>query len=484
MKLSKFRLALFVGLIVLLTIPFLACAKPTPAEFQISSLQIIPAEVTAGETVEVSVEVSNIGGASGTCTLDLLIDESKAQTKVIKVAPKETETVSFTLLREVAGEYNIRVNDLSGNLRVLGPAQILIDNLLISPPIAQVNKPVTITADVVSIGEVESNYVATLLVDKKQLETKEVKLAPMVKEKVSFVFTADKIGNYSIEVGGLSGVVMITESGDILEGLNVSYPELYQELLKLPDLKEIDERDKSAIENIAQLALNEQYKPAFESMLNEGIKDKRKYCAPLEALLWVAYDKKLDGQNLLGKSFIAQLIRGAWVSTDTSKRFSSERWQKFDEVVDRLNSPELIEAYLQSNYTYSYGYGEAEGVKSAEQIFKAKKGACYDHALLAGYCLKRNGYTTAQGMAVCFDRQVQGYFLGHIVCVYQDPKDSKYYIIDNAGGSRVHGPFESINHAAERACRNGSFGQANLRRYSLHDIDLQTGKYKTVWSVW
>jgi len=47
---------------------------------------------------------------------------------------------------------------------------------------------------------------------------------------------------------------------------------------------------------------------------------------------------------------------------------------------------------MKNTFSYSYSKGEAEGVKSAEQIFKNKKGACYDHALFAAYCLKENGY--------------------------------------------------------------------------------------------
>jgi len=364
------------------------------------------------------------------------------------------------------------------------PAEFEVSLLDIKPPEAIAGETVSITAEVKNTGESEGSYTAVLSVDGATVETKEVTLAPGATEKVSFAFAKDAAGSYTIEVGGLSGLVIVSKGADILLQLNVTCPELHQELLKLPDLKEIDDKDDEAIEDIALLALNPNYKPAFESMINEGIKDKRKYCTPLEALLWIAYDKEFDSYNPLRDYSLTRLMKYAWKNTATSKSFSSTKWQNFNEVADRLNSPKLVEMYMQNNYSYSYTKGEAEGVKSAEQIFKDKKGACYDHAVLAGYCLKKNGCDKAQGMYVRFDRRVQGGFTGHIVCVYQDPKDTLYYTIDNAGGSRVHGPFKSIEDAAEDACRSGSAGEANLLRYSLHDIDLITGKYKTTWVTW
>jgi hypothetical protein len=362
------------------------------------------------------------------------------------------------------------------------PAEFEVVSLDITPQVSFAGDAITITADVQNTGQRDGSYSAVLNVDGVISETQTITLLPGASQKVVFSLAKDKAGTYQVSVGKLSASLNIKEP--TLEQLKIDYPELYEELLKLPDLQQIDEIDDKAIGKIAYLALQPENKDYFESIFNEGIKDKRKYCTPLQALLWIAYDKKNDDKLAIKYIPITSVINDAWKNTTTSQNFASERWQDFDEVVDRLNSPKLIEIYMQNNYSYSYTQGEAEGVKSAEQIFKDKKGACYDHAVLAGYCLKKNGYDKAQGMFVRFDRQVQGYFLGHIVCLYQNPKDSLYYIIDNIGGSRVHGPFESIKKAAENACIRASRGQANLLRYSLHDIALVTGKYKTVWTIW
>lgn len=266
---------------------------------------------------------------------------------------------------------------------------------------------------------------------------------------------------------------------------NKIYPELSNELLKLPDFMQRELKDVEALEDIIGLAVNPECWQGFSKILNEGIKEKGKYCTLLQALLWIAYDEELDKENPLKDYSLGKLLGNAWENTVTSSNYKSERWKNFEEVIDRLNAPKFIEIYMQNNFSYSYTRGEAEGVKSAERIFNDKKGACYDHALFAAYCLKKNGYDKAWGARVRFDRIVQRYFIGHIGCIYQDPKDSLYYTFDfGIVGYAIYGPFKSIKEAVEHICsggNGGSRGEAGLSSYSLHDIDLRTGKYKTTW---
>lgn len=265
-------------------------------------------------------------------------------------------------------------------------------------------------------------------------------------------------------------------------------PELAQELQKLPDFEQVDVEDVEALEDILELAQNGSFfGESFDSVLAVGIKDERQYCSPLEALVWLCYDYENEFLNTqpweeeYQWAGVPPAHRSwtwyAWVESSTSNNYQSERWQNFDEVVSRLNAPKLFGLYMQDNLAYSYTYGEPEGVKSAEQVFNDKSGACYDIALFGGYCLKTNGYDTPQGLKVTFKRLYLGYYTGHIVCIYQDPKDTLYYTIDfGSKGGWIFGPFESIEEAAEHSC----WGQG-LKNYSLHDINLQTGKYETTW---
>jgi len=266
----------------------------------------------------------------------------------------------------------------------------------------------------------------------------------------------------------------------------VDFPELYSELYKLPDLQIINQAKKKAIDDIAQLAGNPAYREAFKSVLNTGIKEARNYCSPLQALLWLAYDENIQKHNPLEYYSLEFLISRGWQDSLTSNNYKSERWGNFEEVASRLNSPELVRLYMIQNLAFSYVPYEEEGIKSAEEIFASKKGACYDLSLFAAYCLKKNGYGDVNGMLVRFQQPLKSWsnsgafdYWGHVLCVYKDPKDSLYYTVDSFSGINSFGPFQSVEEAARYSCR-----KQGLKSYGLYSIDMKSGKYATRWSYY
>ncbi len=91
---------------------------PPPAKFVLSNLNIIPTEVKPGEEVTITVEVANIGGREGSCTVSLLINNALEETKKVTLAPKAVKTVVFTVIREEPGSYSVAVDGLSGSFTV------------------------------------------------------------------------------------------------------------------------------------------------------------------------------------------------------------------------------------------------------------------------------------------------------------------------------------------------------------------------------
>jgi len=212
------------------------------------------------------------------------------------------------------------------------------------------------------------------------------------------------------------------------EGLKV-YPELFEEFKKLPDFKEVDVKDVEAIEDLVYLA-GLGYKDVFELMLNIGIKDKRKYCTPLQVLSWVVYDEEPEKlEDILKNYTLEKLIEYGWRQSSTSNNYKSERWENFDEVVDRLNSPKLVSLWLGDNTVWSMN--DISFTKSAKEFFLSKEGACMRHALFATYCLINWGYD-AKGLDVVGYRTFPGTWVtGHTVCFYKNPTDGFYYTIDS-----------------------------------------------------
>lgn len=258
--------------------------------------------------------------------------------------------------------------------------------------------------------------------------------------------------------------------------VNEVLPWFYNEIAKLPDLSSIEKEDIEAIEDILALATNPKYKVAFEAMGREGIPESRKLCAPLEALLWIAYDREFDKPcdnplAYLAYFSVGKLIDEAWTDTTTSKNYTSKRWLKFEEVVDRLNSPNLVIMYMQRNILYDDE--EARNVikggtprwATPRETFETKKGICTEQSAFALNCLLSNGYkydnfdiNKRRAACILFARP-SPIHVGHATCLYVD-EDNSFYIINN--GKR-QGPFSTIEEAANATWENwGVYGFRNV----------------------
>lgn len=107
--------------------------EPSPAttepdltpEFAVSSLDILPPEISVGESTEITAVVENTGGAAGTHAVKLIVDGNTADiTETESVSPGSSIVVKFTLTEQVAGSYQITVGNLNAELTVTEPAVV------------------------------------------------------------------------------------------------------------------------------------------------------------------------------------------------------------------------------------------------------------------------------------------------------------------------------------------------------------------------
>jgi len=197
-------------------------------------------------------------------------------------------------------------------------------------------------------------------------------------------------------------------------------PVLALELGKLPEFQDkIDEKEILALRRFVNLIENAtpEQKANLDNLLQVGNASFRRYCAPLQAILWVVEEKEYEEKNLFLEP-LELILAQSWDFTD------HDRWKNFKVVADRLNSPELISFYAQRNFSY-VPYGQRE--ITAQYIFRAKKGCCQDYTAFSVYCLKRAGYD-ARAITVV---SPTGGRRNHVVCEYED-KDGKEYILDNS----------------------------------------------------
>lgn len=137
----KKRLLGMIALLLIVPIISSSCAQPeptlapaptpeiTPAEFKVTTFTVTPIVAESGQavTVEVGVEITNVGETEVSGTLALIVNGVEEEVKDFVVAPTSRKisftfrTVSFTLVRDVPGIYEIEVAGLTETLRVKQP---------------------------------------------------------------------------------------------------------------------------------------------------------------------------------------------------------------------------------------------------------------------------------------------------------------------------------------------------------------------------
>jgi len=89
-----------------------------PAAFTPSSLSISPLEAEIGESINISVLITNIGEDEGNYTLTLKLNGVAEEEKQITLSGSAEETVTFAVARSEAGTYFVDVNGLTGSFTV------------------------------------------------------------------------------------------------------------------------------------------------------------------------------------------------------------------------------------------------------------------------------------------------------------------------------------------------------------------------------
>ena len=99
-------------------------APSTQASFHLAELVISPAEVNPGEEVAISARVTNTGGAEGSYTAELRIDNIVELAKEVTVPAGGTTTLSFYRYSGIPGTYGVTLGVLTGQFIVVEPTDV------------------------------------------------------------------------------------------------------------------------------------------------------------------------------------------------------------------------------------------------------------------------------------------------------------------------------------------------------------------------
>jgi len=189
-----------------------------PAEFVLSNLTIDPTEAFPGETIQISVNVTNVGVIGGNHTLNLEIDNATKNTKNITLAGGASEITEFTYIETVVGDHSVKIGDLVGTFIIKLPppeaSKIILSDIKVDPYEVWAGDPVTLTATAHNPTTETDLLTVKIMVDDIVLEYKVIELEAGITQIVEFTVNASSLeGKHSVKLNTLSGTYLVVKTG-------------------------------------------------------------------------------------------------------------------------------------------------------------------------------------------------------------------------------------------------------------------------------
>jgi len=101
----------------------LVVEKLLPPDFRLSNLEINPSKVDSGQKVVITAKIANVGGAQGSYTAELKVDDCTVQTEEVTVAAGADSILSFGICADLPGTYTVTLGELTDTFVVAVPIQ-------------------------------------------------------------------------------------------------------------------------------------------------------------------------------------------------------------------------------------------------------------------------------------------------------------------------------------------------------------------------
>ncbi|MFH1032029.1 MAG: cohesin domain-containing protein [Chloroflexota bacterium] len=211
-------------------------AGTRPASFVVADLAVSPAEVSPGGSLKISARVTNNGDLGGSYEVKLKIDNEVVRTQTVTLKGDASQTVSFNVDSGSSGRHTVSVDNLYANYQVKestvtqppastpaptvapGPARFTISGLAVTPGVVQPGEPVTISATVTNTGGYEGSYTAICKVNGAEEAQKDISVAAGQTGVITFSIKKSAEGNYTVNIGDLSGQFTVSVSGPVAPG--------------------------------------------------------------------------------------------------------------------------------------------------------------------------------------------------------------------------------------------------------------------------
>ena len=97
-------------------------------------------------------------------------------------------------------------------LAYTSPANLEVSAFSLSPSVVNTGESVTIRATITNDGDLAGSYTATLKINGKAAETKEVNVAGHNSQEAIFIVTQETAGTYEVSLGSASGTFSVSET--------------------------------------------------------------------------------------------------------------------------------------------------------------------------------------------------------------------------------------------------------------------------------
>jgi VCBS repeat-containing protein len=187
-------------------------AYTRPVSFEMADFILTPQEVCPGESITASILIINQGDYSGTCVLELKLDNEIIQTESIDINGRASATVAFFVTTDTPGEHQVSIGDWQGKFLVksaIPPAAFTISDFKINPTSVIYGEPVNISVLVENTGGASGYYPVELKIDGVTSQTKEIDFNNGSRQIISFDTTIYSVGLHEARIGCLQGTFEI-----------------------------------------------------------------------------------------------------------------------------------------------------------------------------------------------------------------------------------------------------------------------------------
>ena len=178
---------------------------PKPAEFEVTGLTVNPRSVLAGETVDISVTVTNVGEESGSYSVNLTINDVTRETIDVELSGGGTRVVEFEVTETSAGTYNVEIDGQSGSYTIEATVEasedIVVYSMFVSPYEVWEGDTVTLKAKADNRANEPGTLQVRVLAGGEVATTKAVPLdAGATNVQIEITITAGATGSYAVKL--------------------------------------------------------------------------------------------------------------------------------------------------------------------------------------------------------------------------------------------------------------------------------------------